>query len=358
MEAASHVWLSIENDPDMYIPAQAVHRQGGHVTLLASRDTRNGSSEQRIVIPEARFRELPRADPTELHMLSQPNFALNDAALLTMPSEPALLHLLRRRFNTGRRCTAVGPWLIVLGDPSVYDEAPGEEEVHATSRKNAGLYLNEAEPSMAELAARVHIRMLTLRRPQAVVLLGGAAGGAADATAELLRFLRRVQDSRCNAHGSRLAARAEAAVGVLHAFADAAAAFGDRTGGLGGCNHRSSRLQPYACIPAEAAAARAYPGCICMCMHMCPGGLCGWLRLRFDSAGRLQGGVLRGALLTGCRAGSCAKGVSAPRVFYLLLAGATALEREELTLPDSATAAACTSAGEALQREDVPSRAR
>ena len=316
MEAASHVWLSIENDPDMYIPAQAVHRQGGHVTLLASRDTRNGSSEQRIVIPEARFRELPRADPTELHMLSQPNFALNDAALLTMPSEPALLHLLRRRFNTGRRCTAVGPWLIVLGDPSVYDEAPGEEEVHATSRKNAGLYLNEAEPSMAELAARVHIRMLTLRRPQAVVLLGGAAGGAADATAELLRFLRRVQDARCNAHGSRLAARAEAAVGVLHAFADAAAAFGDRTGGL-----------------------------------------CGWLRLRFDSAGRLQGGVLRGALLTGCRAGSCAKGVSAPRVFYLLLAGATALEREELTLPDSATAAACTSAGEALQREDVPSYA-
>jgi hypothetical protein len=215
MEAASHVWLSIENDPDMYIPAQAVHRQGGHVTLLASRDTRNGSSEQRIVIPEARFRELPRADPTELHMLSQPNFALNDAALLTTPSEPALLHLLRRRFNTGRRCTAVGPWLIVLGDPSVYDEAPGEEEVHATSRKNAGLYLNEAEPSMAELAARVHIRMLTLRRPQAVVLLGGAAGGAADATTELLRFLRRVQDARCNAHGSRLAARAEAAVGVL-----------------------------------------------------------------------------------------------------------------------------------------------
>ena len=215
MEAASHVWLSIENDPDMYIPAQAVHRQGGHVTLLASRDTRNGSSEQRIVIPEARFRELPRADPTELHMLSQPNFALNDAALLTTPSEPALLHLLRRRFNTGRRCTAVGPWLIVLGDPSVYDEAPGEEEVHATSRKNAGLYLNEAEPSMAELAARVHIRMLTLRRPQAVVLLGGAAGGAADATAELLRFLRRVQDARCNAHGSRLAARAEAAVGWL-----------------------------------------------------------------------------------------------------------------------------------------------
>ena len=58
-------------------------------------------------------------------------------------------------------------------------------------------------------------------------------------------------------------------------------------------------------------------------MCMCPGGLCGWLRLRFDSAGRLQGGVLRGALLTGCRAGSCAKGVSAPRVFYLLLAGAT-----------------------------------
>ena len=104
---------------------------------------------------------------------------------------------------------------------------------------------------------------------------------------------------------------------MLHAFADAAAAFGDRTGGL-----------------------------------------CGWLRLRFDSAGRLQGGVLRGALLTGCRAGSCAKGVSAPRVFYLLLAGATALEREELTLPDSAAAAACTSAGEALQREDVPSRAK
>ena len=333
MEAASHVWLSIENDPDMYIPAQAVHRQGGHVTLLASRDTRNGSSEQRIVIPEARFRELPRADPTELHMLSQPNFALNDAALLTMPSEPALLHLLRRRFNTGRRCTAVGPWLIVLGDPSVYDEAPGEEEVHATSRKNAGLYLNEAEPSMAELAARVHIRMLTLRRPQAVVLLGGAAGGAADATAELLRFLRRVQDARCNAHGSRLAARAEAAVGVLHAFADAAAAFGDRTGGLGGCNHRSSRLQPYACIPPEAAVvhiraatARTHAHAHAhMHMHirmcMCPGGLCGWLRLRFDSAGRLQGGVLRGALLTGCRAGSCAKGVSAPRVFYLLLAG-------------------------------------
>ena len=50
--------------------------------------------------------------------------------------------------------------------------------------------------------------------------------------------------------------------------------------------------------------------------------------------------------------------MSAPRVFYLLLAGATALEREELTLPDSAAAAACTSAGEALQREDVPSRAK
>ena len=58
-------------------------------------------------------------------------------------------------------------------------------------------------------------RPSSLRRPQAVVLLGGAAGGAADATAELLRFLRRVQDARCNAHGSRLAARAEAAVGVL-----------------------------------------------------------------------------------------------------------------------------------------------
>jgi myosin heavy subunit len=317
MEAASHVWLSIENDPDMWIPAQSVHQQGGHVTLLATRDTRSGTSEQRIVVPEAQFRALPRADPTELQLLSHPHFAMNDASLLTMPSEPALLHLLRRRFNTGRRYTALGPWLIVLGDPSVYDEAPGEEEVHATARKNAGLYENEAEPSMAELAARVHTRMLTLRRPQAVVLLGGAAGGAADATAELLRFLRREQHARRNATGSTLAARAEAAVGVLHAFADAAAAFGDRTGGL-----------------------------------------CGWLRLRFDSAGRLRGGVLRGALLTGCRAGSCAKGVSAPRVFYLLLAGATALEREELTLPDSAAVAVCTKAGESLQREDVPSRAK
>ena len=53
-----------------------------------------------------------------------------------------------------------------------------------------------------------------------------------------------------------------------------------------------------------------------------------------------------------------AKGVSAPRVFYLLLAGATALEREELTLPDSAAVAVCTKAGESLQREDVPSRAK
>ena len=71
-----------------------------------------------------------------------------------------------------------------------------------------------------------------------------------------------------------------------------------------------------------------------------------------------RGDVLRGALLTGCRAGSCAKGVSAPRVFYLLLAGATALEREELVLPDSAAVAVCTKAGESLQREDVPSRAK
>ena len=35
-----------------------------------------------------------------------------------------------------------------------------------------------------------------------------------------------------------------------------------------------------------------------------------------------------------------------------------ALEREELVLPDSAAVAVCTKAGESLQREDVPSRAK
>ena len=316
-EPPSHVWLSIVGDSDMYVPAQAVHQQGGHVTLLATRDTSSGTSEQRVVVPEAQFRNMPRADPTELQMLAHPSFAMSDASLLSTPSAPALLHLLRRRFNTGRRCTALGPWLVVLGDPSVYDESATEADAHADARKNAGLYQLDAEPSVAELAARVHTRMLTLRRPQAVVLLGGAAGGAADATAEVLRFFKRAQEARRCSNGARLAARAEAAVSVLQSFTDAAAAFGDRTGGL-----------------------------------------CGWLRLRFDSAGRLQGGVLRAVQLTGCRAGSCANGVSAPRVFYLLLAGATAFEREEMRLPESAAAATCTKVGEQLQREDVKARAR
>ena len=353
--SGSHVWAT-SKDADLFAPASVVHRARGRVDLKVKRHVGDLTSEQHIVVSNADFEELsPLVDLAELALAEQGQ--LLDAALMRAPTPPALLHLLRRRFQAGGTGSAwFGGWLCTQHASSRTQKAnttsttQSEADESIAALNAAAAFEARPEPTVAVYGANVLQRMLTLRRAQAIAVLGD--GTCADSISRVLRLVRHAHEARACRAGAELAECAEAGLLALHAFAEA-------------------------CTGGEEAGGRLHGAAL-------------WLRLRFDDSGRLVRGRLRGTLLhpariaAGCDAkeadGTYAQqqqeaggtGVAAPpwapqsaagtkpsggnvAVLYavrLLLAGATRAERRELRLDDLVSLKASLAVKEPASGED------
>ena len=186
-EGSRQCWWTLRNAAGAVtdiVPAVVVHQAHGRVTLTVTCDAGDGTtSELTVQITPEQWRALPASSATDLRMVNE-SAASCDALQLTMPNSPSLMHLIRRRYHLGLRTTRLGPWLIAIGG----DDAAEDDTAEATAAALQSAALHAAVPedgaaSAVALGARALHRMLSLQRKQAILFVGGSAGGAPAAVA-------------------------------------------------------------------------------------------------------------------------------------------------------------------------------
>ncbi|KAJ7200874.1 glycosyltransferase family 2 protein [Mycena pura] len=224
--------------------------------------------------------------------------AVNDLASLPGQTDDAIVACLRERFLSDTIYTAIGSSGLVALNPHKYVPSSADSVLH----KYAAEYRDTSEdheplpPHIFQLANNAYYHMKRTNQDQCIVFSGETASGKSENRRLAIKTVLELSVSNPGKKGSKLATQGPASDFVLESFGNARTLF----------NPNASRFGKYT-------------------------------ELQFSDRGRLQGIKTLEYYLERNRVAGAPNGERNFHIFYYLVAGATAEERQHLHLLDKTT---------------------
>ncbi|KAJ7164534.1 glycosyltransferase family 2 protein [Mycena filopes] len=224
--------------------------------------------------------------------------AASDLALVWPVSDDVILNILRERFMTDTIYTNIGTAALVALNPHKYVASSSDSvlQKYAAHYRDTSPHKDPLPPHIFQLANNAYYHMKRTTQDQSIIFSGETASGKSENRRLAIKTLLELSVSPAGKKGSKLATQVPASEFVLESFGNARTLF----------NPNASRFGKYT-------------------------------ELQFSERGRLVGVKTLDYYLERNRVSGAPNGERNFHIFYYLVAGASAEERQHLHLLDKTT---------------------